>query len=331
MTDTTRARLTLPMSPGTGAVLVVGAVVLGVLGAATLLMHGSLTASTLVTVSGALFGMGLVFAIFRKAGLGGFRITWGSFLLMLLVLGVFAAGPFLLSQYAPGNDPAAVAMGVFITALTLGAGVAVAKREAAAHARAMDDLSAFDALGADSASPAGGAPMAGPVDPAAAEPADYDAAAALADAHAARVALAGSVPTPPWYYVLLAVALAMVMLALGLDLSGVWMLVIDVPAIALMVAVIVAYRRTAGMWFTQPPRGTRAFRMLVAMFAAVLGGMGAALLARSLGAPWLAVTTAVVVLIAYVALGRAYDQAFRADLRAGLVPARGATVRGAAQ
>lgn len=318
MMDTARTPRRLPMSPAAGAALVVAAAVLGGLAAGTLLLHGTLTAHTLVTVSGAIFGMSLVFLLFRKVGLGGSQITWATFGLVLGVLTLFAAGPFLLSQYAPGNDLAAVAMGLLVAATTLAAGVAVARIEAAARGRARDDVARdlAEANGGDASYPA-------------TEPGAYSAADALADIADTRAGLADAATTPAWYHPLIALALAALMIALGVDMSGAAMMAIEIPAIALIIAVIIGYRRTAGMWFTQPARGTRAFRLWIVLMVVVAGCLAAALLARYTGAWWLAVISAIVVLVAYVVLGRGYDEAFRADLRDGSRPARDQAVRGA--
>lgn len=307
-----RAARRLPMSPAAGAALAVTAVVLGALGAGTLLLHGTTTAGTLVTLSGALFGMGLVLAIFRKVGLGGPRITWTTFFLAIAVLVVFAAGPFLLSQYAPGNDPAAVAMGLAIAALTMWAGVTAARREATAR------RSAWSELDAGAAAARGSGPDADVRREGAGERNDagYSAEAALADVASSRAALADAAVTPVWYHPLLALALAVLILALGLDIPGAWLLAIEVPVIALMVGVLVAYRRTSGMWFSQPDRGTRAWRLWVALMVLSAGCLALTAVARFTGLWGMAVVAAVVVFVGYVALGRAYDDAFRAELRA---------------
>ena len=327
MNDTTTARR-LPMSPAAGAALVVFAAVLGALAAGTLLLHGTLTASTLVTLSGAIFGMGFVLAIFRKAGVAGARITWRTFALAIGVLLLFAAGPFLLSQYAPGNDPAAIAMGLLVTAATLGAGIAAARVEAGARrdaARRDIDGTAGDAAGE---SAHGRAEVGLSDEPASAE--GYSAADALADVAGSRAALADVAVTPPWYHPLIGFSVAVLVLVLGLDIPGAWLLIIEVPVIALMIGVIVAYRRTSGMWFAQPERGTRPWRLWVALMIIVVGALATSVIARFTGLWGLAALASVVSFVAFVWLGRAYDDAFRAELRGGSAPrADRATVPGA--
>ena len=321
----TRGRL--PMSPAAGAALVVTAVVLGALGAGTLLLHGTLTAHTLVTISGAIFGMGLVLGIFRKVGIGGARITWRTFALVLGDLVLFAAGPFLLSQYAPGNDPAAVVMGLLIAAATLAAGVAAARIETAARRDAWQDV---DGPAGDTAgeSAHGRAEVGLSDEPASAE--GYSAADALADVAGSRAALADVAVTPPWYHPLIGFSVAVLVLVLGLDIPGAWLLIIEVPVIALMIGVLVAYRRTSGMWFAQPERGTRPWRLWVGLMVVVAGAMAMTVVARFTGLWGLAALASVVSFVAFVWLGRAYDDAFRAELRGGSAPrADRATVPGA--
>lgn len=307
MTTTTASARRLPMSPGAGAALLVTAVLLGALGAGSLLLHGTQTAHTLISLSGALFGMGLVFALFRKVGLAGPRLTWRAFGLVLLALVVFAAGPYLASVYAPGNDLLAVAIGLLIAAVTLGAGIAAARIEATARA----DAQAAALAGVDD-DPAAGDPGAGP------DAGAYSAAEALADVAGSRAGLADVIPTPAWYHPVIALGLAIITIALGIDIPGVWLIALEIPAIALILGAIVAYRRSGAPWLTMAPRGTRAYRIAITLMITVFACLALSGIAHLTGLWWLAVLAGVAVFVAYVVIGRRHDDAFRADLRAGV-------------
>ena len=149
------------------------------------------------------------------------------------------------------------------------------------------------------------------------------AAEALGAIDRAGGSVADRLVTPWWYHPVLGAALGAIVLAVGLaprtPAGSACVVAVALAASITMGALVAAYRRLTGLWVSGDRIGPRARRPWLPLIL-VLGAAMAivcSLFATGTHLPWLAVATAVVGAVAVVVLGRRFDTALRADLRAG--------------
>lgn len=145
---------------------------------------------------------------------------------------------------------------------------------------------------------------------------ENDAAANLAVIAQARAAVADRLITPWWYHPLVGLLLAGYVLGVSLGPTGVKMLV-ALLFMGACLALATVYRRLTGVWVSGFDAG-RASRWAYAL-GALVGVVVAAgwAIAHWSGLAWPAYCLAAVAFAGTVVLGRRFDTALRAQLRAG--------------
>jgi hypothetical protein len=141
------------------------------------------------------------------------------------------------------------------------------------------------------------------------------AAEQLAAVTDARAAVAGRLITPWWYHPILGLLLAGYVLGMGLGNTGV-RLAAAVLFVAGGSALANAYRRLTGVWVSGLDAG-RASRWAIGMGALVgVIAVTAWIIGASTELRWPVWSLAAVGLVGTVVLGRRFDSALRAQLRA---------------
>lgn len=272
--------------------------------------HGTAVAQFAGMVAGALFGMSAVLLFFAVVGILSRRMRPAAGGYWALGLVVYLAASLGVNALAPASVPAGLVAALLVFAAVLWAGHRAFRADNAQLVGPPDAPAAYRTEDDDEE-------VAQDADPDDA-PAAYRPEDALSDVGASRSALADRLITPIWYHPLIALAVAGLILALGLNMPSGWMLAIEVPAILLIGATVVAYRKLTGVWVSTAPRGTRAFRVHLALGVVTFAGVLLALLARYAELPALAIACTVVVFVGYIVLGRLLDATLRAELRGGV-------------
>ena len=145
---------------------------------------------------------------------------------------------------------------------------------------------------------------------------ENDAADQLAAIARARTAAADLLVTPWWYHPLLGLAVAGFVLGYGLG-NTVVRLTTAVFFVLACVGLSRAYRRLTGVWISGLEAGpagrwAKAAGALIGIIGITAWSVGA-----YTGARWAVYGLAAVALVATVVLGRRFDAALRAQLRAG--------------
>lgn len=152
---------------------------------------------------------------------------------------------------------------------------------------------------------------------------DFDAQAALDAATDTRTHLADRVQTPWWYHPCYGIFIAVTCLALGLPagtISHQHRLYLFLLVIIGNFAVTQVYRHVTGVWI-QTAVGPRTRRLMIE-FAIGLVLAFAASVANYLwhGPWWTPVVIGAAAIVAATLFGRHYDEALRAEMRAGASP-----------
>lgn len=147
---------------------------------------------------------------------------------------------------------------------------------------------------------------------------NYSASDALRDVATSRRTSAARVVTPWWYHPALGAAEAAIIVGLAVLPRSVWTWVLFVLAFAVIGAIVTAYRTMTGVWVAPENAGRRSRPLWVASGVAITACLVLAAVAGLLGWPtWVGWVDALVAFVAVVVLGRAFDNALRADIAAG--------------
>lgn len=146
---------------------------------------------------------------------------------------------------------------------------------------------------------------------------ENEAAANLAVIAQARAAVADRLITPWWYHPVFGLLLAGYVLGVSLGTTPV-RLIVALLFMAACLALAVAYRKLTGVWVSGLDAGGRAgwWAKALGVFLGVVAGAGWAV-THWTDLTWPAYCLAAVALAGGVVLGRRFDAALRAQLRAG--------------